>query len=245
LKSHDGNKDGKIRVVVPLLPRISNFDDLDPLRNEPSVVVELIERGRPIPGDTDLILLPGSKATIDDFAVLRAEGWDIDIKAHVRRGGRVLGLCGGYQMLGTRISDPHGIEGPPRTVEGLGLLDIETELGPEKRLANVAGVIAGTGAAFRGYEMHVGKTSGPDVARPFLMFADGRADGAVSSDGLISGCYVHGLFASDAARAAFLSSLGAESAGESYERSLDDILDRFADHLARHVNIDHLLTFAK
>jgi adenosylcobyric acid synthase len=245
LKSQDRNKGGKIRITVPLLPRISNFDDLDPLRSEPNVAVELVERGRPIPGDTDLILLPGSKATIEDLAVLRAEGWDIDIKAHVRRGGQVLGLCGGYQMLGTRISDPHGIEGAPRSVEGLGLLDIETELGPEKRLANVAGVIAGTSASFEGYEMHVGKTSGPDVARPFLLFADGRPDGAASNDGLISGCYVHGLFASDAARAAFLSGLGADVTGKSYERSLDDILDRFAEHLARHVDIDHLLTFAK
>jgi adenosylcobyric acid synthase len=245
LKSHDGNKDRKIRIAVPLLPRISNFDDLDPLRNEPQVMVELVERGRPIPSDTDLILLPGSKATIDDLAILRAEGWDIDIKAHVRRGGRVLGLCGGYQMLGMRISDPHGIEGAPRNVEGLCLLDIETELGPEKRLANVAGVIAGTGAVFQGYEMHVGKTSGPGVARPFLVFGDGRPDGAVSSDGLISGCYVHGLFASDAARAEFLSGLGADVTGDSYERSLDDILNRFAEYLARYVDIERLLTFAK
>jgi adenosylcobyric acid synthase len=245
LKSHDGNKDRKIRIAVPLLPRISNFDDLDPLRNEPQVMVELVERGRPIPSDTDLILLPGSKATIDDLAILRAEGWDIDIKAHVRRGGRVLGLCGGYQMLGMRISDPHGIEGAPRNVEGLCLLDIETELGPEKRLANVAGVIAGTGAVFQGYEMHVGKTSGPGVARPFLVFGDGRPDGAVSSDSLISGCYVHGLFASDAARAEFLSGLGADVTGDSYERSLDDILNRFAEYLARYVDIERLLTFAK
>jgi adenosylcobyric acid synthase len=245
LKSHDGNKDRKIRIAVPLLPRISNFDDLDPLRNEPQVMVELVERGRPIPSDTDLILLPGSKATIDDLAILRADGWDIDIKAHVRRGGRVLGLCGGYQMLGTRISDPHGIEGAPRNVEGLCLLDIETELGPEKRLENVAGVIAGTGAVFQGYEMHVGKTSGPGVARPFLVFGDGRPDGAVSSDGLISGCYVHGLFASDAARAEFLSGLGADVTGDSYERSLDDILNRFAEYLARYVDIERLLTFAK
>jgi adenosylcobyric acid synthase len=245
LKARERNNDGKLRIAVPLLPRISNFDDLDPLRNEPHVMVELVERGRPIPSDTDLILLPGSKATIDDLAVLRAEGWDIDIKAHVRRGGQVLGLCGGYQMLGARISDPHGIEGAPRSVEGLGLLDIETELGPEKRLANVAGVIAGRDVAFQGYEMHVGKTSGPDVARPFLVFADGRPDGAVSSDGRVSGCYVHGLFASDAARAAFLSGLGVDVMGESYERSIDDILDRFAEHLASHVNIELLLTLAK
>jgi adenosylcobyric acid synthase len=245
LKSQSTRGGDKLHIAVPLLPRISNFDDLDPLRNEPRVVVELVERDRPIPRDADLILLPGSKATINDLAALRAEGWDIDIKAHVRRGGRVIGLCGGYQMLGTRISDPQGIEGSPRVVDGLGLLDIETEFGPEKRLASVEGRLAGSGATFKGYEMHVGKTSGPDLARPLLIFGDGRADGATSADGRIAGCYVHGLFASDAARGAFLSEFGAETSGESYEASIDDVLDCLAEHLARHVDIERLLTLAK
>jgi adenosylcobyric acid synthase len=245
LKSQTPGRSGQLRIAVPILPRISNFDDLDPLRNESGVVVELIERGRPVPTDTDLILLPGSKATIDDLAVLCAEGWDIDIKAHVRRGGRVLGLCGGYQMLGTRISDPYGIEGPVRSVDGLGLLDIKTELGSEKRLANVAGTLRASGATFAGYEMHVGKTTGPDLDRPFLTFSDGRYDGAVSQDGRVAGCYVHGLFASDAARAAFLSELGGETSGESYEALVDGVLDRLAEHLARHIDIERLLTLAK
>ncbi len=208
---------GKLHIAVPLLPRISNFDDLDPLRNEPSVIIELIEPGGAIPRDADLILLPGSKATIDDLAALRVEGWDIDIKAHVRRGGRVLGLCGGYQMLGKRIFDPNGIEGRPRAVEGLGLLDVETEFDTEKTLAAVEGNLSRSGAAFEGYEMHVGETSGPDIVRPLVTFANGRADGATSPDGRVAGCYVHGLFASDDARAAFLSEFGAKSSGESYE----------------------------
>jgi adenosylcobyric acid synthase len=245
LKSSSSGRTGKLTIAVPMLPRISNFDDLDPLRNEPSIRVELIERGRAIPGDADLILLPGSKSTIADFAALRAEGWDIDIKAHVRRGGRVLGLCGGYQMLGKSISDPHGIEGPVRSIDGLGLLDVETTLSSEKRLANVEGRLSSSGAAFSGYEMHVGTTTGQDLARPFLTFLDGRHDGAVSQDGRVAGCYVHGLFSSDAARAAFLSELGATTSGESHEAVVDDVLDRLAQHLEKHIDIERLLTLAK
>jgi adenosylcobyric acid synthase len=245
LKSNGQKRTGKLIVAVPMLPRISNFDDLDPLRNEPNVSVALIERGRPIPADADLILLAGSKATIDDFAVLRAEGWDIDIKAHVRRGGRVLGLCGGYQMLGRRISDPLGIEGAARSVEALGLLDIETELGSEKRLANVEGRLCASNAPFTGYEMHVGRTTGADISRPFLTFADGRQDGAVSPDWRVWGCYVHGLFSSDAARAALLAQLGAETSGESYEAAVEDVLDRLAEHLEKHIDIERLLTLAQ
>jgi adenosylcobyric acid synthase len=205
----------------------------------------MIERGRALPQEADLILLPGSKTTIDDLSILRAEGWGIDIKAHVRRSGRVLGLCGGYQMLGKRISDPRGIEGPPRTVEGLGLLDVETELDVDKSLLSVEGTLCRSGAAFKGYEMHVGKTSGPDTARPLGEFGDSRRDGATSPDGRIAGCYVHGLFASDAARSAFLSEFGAEPSGESYEAMMDDILDRLAEHLARHVDTERLLKLAK
>jgi adenosylcobyric acid synthase len=245
MKSTNPGAETKLYIAVPLLPRISNFDDLDPLRNEPGVVVELIEPGSPIPSNADLILLPGSKTTIDDLAALRAEGWDIDIKSHVRRGGRLLGLCGGYQMLGKQISDPHGIEGVPRTVEGLGLLDVETEFGTEKTLTRVEGTLAESGASFEGYEMHVGKTAGPDAARPVLTFADGRSDGATSPGGRVAGCYVHGLFASDPARAAFLATFAAQSSSISYETEIDDILDRFAAHLAEHIAIDDLLNLAR
>ena len=243
VKAKSGN--GKLRIAVPLLPRISNFDDLDPLRNEPDVSVELIERGQALPRHADLILLPGSKSTIDDLLALRSAGWDVDIAAHVRHGGRVLGLCGGYQMLGKRISDPHGIEGAPRLVEGLGLLDVATEFSTEKSLLEVEGTLAASGAAFKGYEMHVGRTSGSDTARPVLRFADGRADGAMSPDGLVSGCYVHGLFASDTARAAWLAQFGATPSGESYEATVDAVLDGLAAHLARHVDIETLLSFAR
>ncbi len=245
MKSSKPEGQTKLRIAVPLLPRISNFDDLDPLRNEPGVTVELIEPGRTIPAHTDLILLPGSKATIADLAALRSEGWDIDLKAHVRRGGRVLGLCGGYQMLGRRISDPNGVEGAPRTADGLGLLDIETEFGTEKTLERVSGTLAHSGAPFEGYEMHVGRTIGPDTSRPMLTLADGRSDGATSPDGRVAGCYVHGLFASDAARKAFLASLGTEGGTLSYEAEIDEILDRFAEHLATYIAIEDLLSLTK
>ncbi len=244
MKSAQRNNPAKLLIAVPLLPRISNFDDLDPLRNEPSVSVALIEPGHPIPANADLVLLPGSKTTIDDLTALRAEGWDIDIKAHVRRGGRVLGLCGGYQMLGKRISDPAGIEGPTRTVEGLGLLDVETTFGIEKTLKRVSGTLAASGAAFDGYEMHVGETTGPDTTRSVVAFSDGRRDGATSPDGIVSGCYVHGIFSSDAARAAFLAEFGVATA-VTYETEIDDILDLFAEHLAQHIDIDELLSLAR
>src|SRR5258708_25248892 len=160
-------------MAVPRLSRIANFDDLDPLAAEPDVALDIVEPGRPLPGNADLVLLPGSKATLADLAVLRAEGWDIDILAHARRGGRVLGLCAGFQMLGRRIADPAGIEGPGGAAEGLGLLDVETILGPAKSLSEIEGTDLATGQPVRGYEMHVGPTTGPGPAPPLRRLADG------------------------------------------------------------------------
>ncbi|GEO97649.1 cobyric acid synthase [Methylobacterium haplocladii] len=231
-------------VAVPMLPHIANFDDLDPLRQEPRVEVVWVRPGEPIPAGADLVLLPGSKTTIDDFLFVQAQGWDIDIRAHVRRGGRVLGLCGGFQMLGSRIADPDGIEGEPRTIAGLGLLDIETVMTAAKRLVAVTGTSEPDGVPFSGYEMHVGDTDGPDAARPLLRFADGRADGAVSADGRVFGTYVHGLFSDDAQRAAWLTRIGAVSAGASYEAGIETVLDAFADHLETHLDCDGLLALA-
>ncbi|MET0427755.1 MAG: cobyric acid synthase [Microvirga sp.] len=230
-------------VAVPVLPRIANFDDLDPLRAEPDVAVVLVRPGEPIPV-ADLVLLPGSKTTIDDLEAFRAEGWDIDLRAHVRRGGRVLGLCGGYQMLGRRIDDPHGIEGAPRSVPGLGLLDVETVMTPVKHLAAVTGTSQPDGVPFAGYEMHVGDTTGPDTARPAIRLADGRFDGAVSADGRVTGTYVHGLFADDRQRGAWLARLGAAPSGLAYEAGIEAVLDRLADHLEAHVACDALLALA-
>ena len=235
---------GLKRIAVPVLPRIANFDDLDPLRAEPGIEVALVRPGQPIPGDAALVLLPGSKTTIDDLAFLRAEGWDVDLRAHLRRGGRVLGLCGGYQMLGRSLSDPHGIEGEPRTVPGLGLLDVETVMTPLKRLEAVSGTSLPDDEPFTGYEMHVGETTGPDTARPLLRLADGRLDGAVSADGLVSGSYVHGLFADDRQRAAWLARLGAVSDGAAYEAGIKRVLDGLGRHIEAHVDCDRLLALA-
>ena len=229
---------------MPRLPRIANFDDLDPLIAEPDVAVDMVEPGRALPGNADLVLIPGSKATRADLASLREQGWDIDIAAHVRRGGWVLGLCGGYQMLGTRISDPHGVEGPAGHAEGLGLLDIETTLAPEKHLAEVAGIEVASGAALHGYEMHMGVSAGPDLARPMIDLG-GRHDGARSADGRVSGCYLHGLFADDGFRHGFLARLAdRDSSGVAYDHTVDQALDAIAGELETCLDLDRLWEIA-
>ncbi len=236
---------GSVVIAVPVTPRIANFDDLDPLREEPGIEVRLVEPGEPLPAGAALVLLPGSKTTIDDLLFIREQGWDIDLKAHLRRGGRVLGLCGGYQMLGRRIEDPHGIEGEAgRSVEGLGLLDVTTTLTPVKRLEAVTGVSLPDGAPLTGYEMHIGETSGPGAERAFARLHDGRRDGAVSGDGRVAGTYVHGLFADDCQRARWLALLGAAASGLAYEALVDDILDRFASHLEAHLDIERLFAIS-
>ncbi len=234
-----------IKIAVPVLPGIANFDDLDPLRMEPAVSLVLVRSGECLPADADLILLIGSKTTIADLAAFRAEGWDIDLAAHSRRGGRVFGLCGGYQMLGKRIADPLGLEGPPREAQGLGLLDIETEMATEKILAPVSGTAVAGGTPFTGYEIHCGRTSGADCARPLLRFADGRYDGAVSADGRIAGCYVHGFFGGDAQRRTFLARLGASPSDVAYAERIEQALDAVAAHLEAHVDLDLLLSLAR
>jgi adenosylcobyric acid synthase len=240
-----GGKDAPAVVVVPLLPAIANFDDFDPLQAEPGVRVQFVRRGEPLPADADLVILAGSKATIADLDALRAEGWDIDLKAHARRGGKVLGICGGYQMLGERIEDPDGIEGPPGERAGLGLLAIETALAGTKALRAVTGVSLPDGVPFAGYEMHVGVTRGPALANPLLRLADGRDDGAVSPDGCVAGCYVHGLFGDDRQRARWLEWIGATPGGVAYEAGIDETLDALAAHLERHVDLDRLLSLAR
>ena len=230
---------GAVTIAIPMLKRIANFDDFDPLGMERSARLVFVKSGEPLPL-ADLIILPGSKATIADLKFFREQGWDIDLLAHARRGGRVLGLCGGYQMLGKRVSDPQGMEGPPGEIEGLGLLDVETVLTAKKMLSQAEGACLMNGAPFRGYEMHVGETKGPDCARPLLRFANGELDGAVSESGRIAGAYVHGLFADDRQRAAWLASLGTTS-GVDYELTIERTLDKLADHCEAHLDLDGLL----
>jgi adenosylcobyric acid synthase len=231
----------RVRIVVPVLPWIANFDDLDPLAAEPEVDLVLVRAGEALPC-CDLVILPGSKATIADLAALRAAGWDIDLVAHHRRGGRILGLCGGYQMLGETIADPDGIEGPPGTVAGLGLLPVSTVLGGDKRLVSVSGTTA-DGIGFTGYEMHIGTTTGN--APPMLRMADGRTDGAMSPDALVNGCYVHGLFADDAQRAAWLHLIGAAPAPRRHEAEVEATLDALAAHLEQHMDVARILSLAR
>jgi adenosylcobyric acid synthase len=239
-----------IRIAVPRLPHIANFDDLDPLAAEPDVAIAMIAPGEPLPGDADAVILPGSKATIADLGALRLNGWDIDLKAHARRGGRVLGICGGYQMLGRAIADPDGLEGPPARVEGLGLLDVETVLTPRKTLRETSARDIASGAALAGYEMHVGRTVGPGTARAMLRLAD-REDGAVSADGRIAGCYLHGLFGAAAFRRAWLDRLRPARGGDAggtgldWDASVDAALDALADHLAAAVDLDRVLAIAR
>jgi adenosylcobyric acid synthase len=236
-------KGGPIKIAVPKLNRIANFDDLDPLSATPEVTVEIIEPGRPLPGDADLVLIPGSKSTIADLAHFRTQGWDIDLQAHVRRGGQVLGICGGYQMLGHEIIDDAGIEGPPSRVAGLGLLDVVTTMHDDKRLTEVTATHMTTGAAVQGYEIHIGITDGPDTARAWLDVV-GRAEGAASADGRVQGCYLHGLFSADAFRTAYLASLGTAPAMYDYEDSVDQTLDALADHLETHMDVEMILSCA-
>jgi adenosylcobyric acid synthase len=239
------SRSASVRIVVLAYPRISNFDDFDPLRLEPNVEVEFLTLGQPIPADADLVILPGSKATVADLNALRDCGWEIDLKAHARRGGTVLGICGGYQMLGSVVSDPGGIEGPPTTCQGLGLLDVETQLTGDKLLLEVSGTGSAAGTAFRGYEMHVGRTSGGDCTRPMFRFADGRDDGATSADGRVSGCYIHGLFADDAQRRFWLRRLGAGRSDLNYDTLVEQTLDDLAQHLEQHLDCDALLAAAR
>ncbi len=234
-----------IKIAVPVLARIANFDDLDPLVAEHGVEVQFVEPGCALPGDADLVVLPGSKATIGDMRFLRSQGWDVDLRAHLRRGGWLLGLCGGYQMLGRMIRDPDGIEGKPGEEPGLGILDLDTELIGAKQLAEVSGIERLTGQPVRGYEMHIGDTTGPALASPMLDL-NGRSDGAVSADGKVMGCYLHGLFSSDSFRAAFLKRLGGRAAsGLVYERQIDSTLDALAEHLESHLDLDAIIQMSK
>jgi adenosylcobyric acid synthase len=280
----------RVKIAVPQLARIANFDDFDPLREEPDIELVFVPPGRPLPRDAALIVIPGTKSTIADMEFMRSQGWDVDVLAHARHGGHVLGICGGYQMLGRSISDPDGIEGPPRTVGGLGLLDVETVMTGDKTLREVSGRLVGVasrdvagaadrdafaaagasgvadsrgrgahvadrgavgvrgsihaGAAFAGYEMHVGSTTGAGASRPFLRFSDGSSDGAISADGRIAGCYVHSLFGVTEARAALVSAIGAAPSLDDHAARVDAALDEIASELERCLDIRALAAIA-
>jgi adenosylcobyric acid synthase len=235
-----------LKIAVPVMPGIANFDDLDPLKLESAVDLVMVGRGQALPGDADLVILPGSKTTMRDLAVLREEGWDIDIAAHRRRGGHVLGLCGGYQMLGRVVRDPLGLEGPAGEAPGLGLLDVETELDRDKTVREVDVAFPAAAASGRAYEIHLGRTGGPDTIRAPFRVGD-RADGAASPDGRVLGSYLHGVFTSDAIRGAYLAGLSTalQPSALAYENEIEATLDALAAHLERHLDIEAIVGIAK
>lgn len=231
------------KIACLQLSRIANFDDLDPLKSEPGVQVQMIRAGEAIPGDCALVIIPGSKSTRGDLAYLRAQGWDIDLVAHHRRGGRILGICGGYQMLGTKVSDPDGIEGPAGETPGLGLLNIETLMTPDKRLTRTQAVHAASGQSITAYEIHIGRSDGPDRARPFAL-TQGAPEGATSPDGLVMGSYLHGMFAGDGFRAAFLQGLGLNATPRDHAAEVEGVLDELAAHIEAHLDVSALLALS-
>ncbi|MDF2366128.1 cobyric acid synthase [Sneathiella sp.] len=237
-------RENTVNIAVPVFSRIANFDDLDPLLAEPGVTVHMVPSGNAISSGMDVILLPGSKATLADMDFIRLQGWDIDIQAHVRQGGTVVGLCAGYQMLGRTLSDPGGIEGPARTIDGLGLLDFETTLTASKKLVEEDGKDHLTGSTIRGYHMHVGRSIGPALDRPFVTLASGP-DGAISANNRIMGGYLHGLFMSDQFRYNFINRFKFQNEKiDDFEYLVENTLDKIADHMERHLDLDGLLEVA-
>ena len=225
-----------LKVDVPVLPRISNHTDFDPLRLHPQVDLQFIGPGQPIPA-ADLIILPGSKSVRSDLAYLRANGWDTAVARHLRYGGKVLGICGGLQMLGEQVHDPLGLEGPAGSSDGLGLLAFSTTLAQEKQLRNVRGRLLLEDAEVSGYEIHAGVTSGAALERPAVHLDDGRHDGAQSADGQILGTYLHGVFETPAACSALLRWAGVRAVQEvDYHALRERDIERLADLVEQHLD---------
>jgi len=240
----EARKPGRTKIAFLALSRIANFDDLDPLKLEPDIDLVMIRPGEALPGDARVVILPGSKSTRGDLDFVRKQGWDIDLAAHVRRGGHVLGLCGGYQMLGKRVADPEGIEGPPGETSGLGLLDVDTVMTPQKSLTRVQAIHVETKQPIAAYEIHIGRTEGADRTHPFASVG-GMAEGAISADGRVQGSYLHGLFSSDDFRRAWLARLGVSSFGEGYSARMESALDALAGHIEKHLDVEGILALAR
>ena len=235
---------GGLHIVCLKLSRIANFDDLDPLAQERGVRITMLHAGQALPADADVVIIPGSKSTRGDLAFLKAQGWDEDLRAHHRRGGHVLGICGGFQMLGHHVADPEGIEGPAGTTSGIGLLNVETVMHDDKRLSTITATHVPTGQIFSGYEIHIGRSDGPDRTRPFAT-VNGQDEGAISPDGRVAGSYLHGMFRDDNFRRAWLSGFGVAGNNSSYDDTVEHTLDGLATHLETHLDVDALLACAR
>ena len=236
---------GSLKIAAPMLSRIANFDDLDPLRAEANVAVDFIPPGSPIPMDSDIVILLGTKSALGDMQFIRDQGWDIDIKALARQGKTIMGICGGLQMLGQTLHDPLGMDGAPGSEEGLGLLNITTSMQPRKTVRQTKAKHLNTGVDCEGYEIHVGETNGPDTSRPFskTVFGD---DGASNEAGNVYGTYLHGVFTNDLFRAAWLNSIreGHHSL-VNYEQSVENALDELSDALEECLDVDQILRDAE
>ncbi|MER8966330.1 MULTISPECIES: cobyric acid synthase [unclassified Mesorhizobium] len=233
-----------LKIAVPVLSRIANFDDLDPLKAEPQVEVVFVPPGERLPEGAGLVVIPGSKSTIGDLLKFRENGWDRDLAAHRKRGGHIVGICGGFQMLGHIVRDPDGIEGSVTETQGLGLLDVETVMEPEKTVRNVSARSVPFDLPLDGYEIHLGRTTGPDTLRPSAVI-NGIDDGAISADGKVLGTYMHGLFSADAFRAKFLESLGVKGGGIDYRAEVERALDEIAAELETHLDCDAIFGLAR
>ena len=234
---------GSVKIVVPIFNRIANFDDLDPLKGEEDVELVFVRQGQAIPADADLIVLAGSKSTISDMAEMESNGWARQIRKFAREGGDIIGICGGYQMLGTNIYDPQHIEGKTSEISGLGLLDIETVLNTGKTVRISQATSNEYDVGLQGYEIHLGETSGPGCEQAMINLGE-VPHGACSHDGRIRGCYLHGLFGNDDYRAHIIRSLGGNSSGKNYLHGVNTTLDELASEMERHLDIDALFEIA-
>ena len=237
------NQAGNLKIVCLCLSRMANFDDLDPLAQEEGVELVMLKAGRPIPGDAKLVIIPGSKSTRGDLLFIKQQRWDIDLHAHYRRGGHILGICGGFQMLGESILDPEGLDGPAGETNGLGFLKVITRMEAKKTMRKVQACHFSSGLDVKGYEIHLGKTSGIDCQRPFAK-VDYKPEGARSQDDRVQGTYLHGLFHADDFRRLYLKGLGAPESHFMYEETINKVLDQLADHIEKNLDVDSILAFA-
>ena len=243
LEQQRGSSKKTIKIIVIMLPRISNFDDFDPLKNIPDIELIFHPSGSALPMDADVIIIPGTKSTISDLRFLKAQGWDIDLKAFMRQGKMILGICGGYQMLGTVVCDPEGIEGFAGEEEALGLLDVKTILTPEKQLRHCTAHIAGQDITATGYEIHAGQTELLQGEQAF-MISEGRIIGA--KKGAVMGTYLHGLFNEGEFLQYFIQQLtGKTHHFTSHMEKIDQALNQLAEDLEESLDLDAILEISR